>query len=178
MVADQPVQPPDSLPQPGVKMVLDAVVGASRQPLSNEGPFVADFLVEVEEGGFLRGRPVVSDDAGVEVVVVALPALFSSASWHPELFLHAPCDVTPLLLPALFSQIPQDMVFLLAPDLPLRHLRLILCTVCCRFNKTPNPTFSTSVDILGSAPQDTHGPLKATQSLKSSGRRYRKLEVY
>lgn len=61
-------------------MVFDGVVGPSRKHFGHLGPLVAVGGVGQEEDPLFVGHPLDLQDAGVQVVVPALSALFSESA--------------------------------------------------------------------------------------------------
>lgn len=96
-------------------MVLDGVVGPSDQHLGHLSPFVAVGGVGQEEDPLLVVHPLLLTDAGVEVVMPALPALLAKPA------LDGLGDEGPPLGAVLLDQLADQIVLGLSPGLLLQE---------------------------------------------------------
>ena len=71
---------------------------------------------------FLLVGPFTSDITAIKMVMVAFSALLAGSAGHPELALHQAGNGSPLALFSFFSEVFEDAVFFLGPNLPLWHV--------------------------------------------------------
>lgn len=130
----------DELLHAGVPVVLDGVVGPSGQVLRDLGPPVPVDVVGEEQDPFLRTRPILLADAGVQVVEPTLAALLPLAALHllgdegppvSPVLLHQP-----LQLPIL--QIAPLLLQLVVSPVVLHRLRLVVSVAPLVLRSTPS----------------------------------------
>ena len=113
VIADIPVDPPESLPKCTVEVVLDGVICSSRQQLGNLSPTISILVVQLEQPFFLLFTPGVVTDVGIKAVVPPFPALFGASATDPILFFERARDGTPLLNLSHGHHFLEDSIFLL-----------------------------------------------------------------
>ena len=127
VIADIPVDPPESLPKCTVEVVLDGVICSgfnmelpSWQQLGNLSPTISILVVQLEQPFFLLFTPGVVTDVGIKAVVpptfvsegVPFPALFGASATDPILFFERARDGAPLLNLPHGHHFLEDSIFL------------------------------------------------------------------